>query len=149
MPTANGDNMNEEQIQRIESSFNLLAPRAPELADRFYATLFARHPEVRGLFPDDMSDQKKKLVASLVLVVKNIRKPEALRNPLLSLGQRHAEYGCVEAQYPVVRDTLIEVMSQMAGEAWNQQLQDDWTTAIDFVSEVMIEGQQQAATLNA
>ena len=59
--------MNEEMIQRIESSFNLLAPRGEELVDRFYANLFARHPEVRSLIPPEMKSQKGKLLSSLRL----------------------------------------------------------------------------------
>ncbi len=141
--------MNQQSIERIEQSFKLLAPRAEELADRFYATLFAAHPEVRGLFPQDMHDQKRKIVAALTLVVKNIRDPQALREPLLTLGERHAGYGCTEAQYPAVRDALLEVMGAMAGDAWSEQLRADWTSAIDFVSQIMIEGQRRAAVANA
>ena len=38
--------MEEARIQRLEQSFNLIAPRGPELVDRFYAHLFSKHPEV-------------------------------------------------------------------------------------------------------
>ena len=136
--------MHEDQIQRLEYSFNLLAPRAQELADRFYANLFAQNPGLRAMFPDDMSDQKNKLIASLSLVVKNLRTPEKLRDPLQDMGRRHVDYGAKEAQYPVVRDTLISVMAQMAGAAWTDEYQTDWTTALDFVASIMLEGAKTA-----
>ncbi len=132
--------MDQAVIERLESSFNLLAPRAEELVDRFYANLFAKRPEVRSMFPDDMAEQKKKLLASLVLVVHNLRKPEKLADPLKNLGTRHVGYQTQPEHYPVIRDTLVGVMADMAGSQWNDQLTSDWSGALDFVSSVMLEG---------
>lgn len=132
-------------IQRIENSFQTLAPRGPELVDRFYALLFSRFPAVRGMFPKEMTGQKQKLLASIVLVVKSLRQPEQLREALLRLGGKHAGYGVQEAHYAAVRDTLIDVMREMAGPVWNEQLTSDWTAALNHVAGVMIEGQKAAA----
>lgn len=136
--------MNGEVIDRLEKSFNLLAPRGPELVDRFYAHLFSRHPALRPMFPDDMSGQKKKLLASLVLVIGNIRAVEKLEKPLADMGRRHVGYGAEAEHYPVIRDTLVSVMADMAGEAWSDQLSDDWAGALDFMASVMLKGAQQA-----
>lgn len=130
----------QETIKRLEGSFNLLAPRAQELADRFYANLFAQNPTLRPMFPADMSDQKGKLVASLVLVVKNLRTPEKIELALEEMGARHVEYGAQAEHYPVVRDMLVDVMGQMAGEAWTDQLKTDWTDALNSVAAVMVAG---------
>jgi len=127
-------------IERLKSSFNMLAPRGQELVDRFYAHLFSKNPQVRLMFPKSMADQKRKLLASLVLVVKNLSAPDRLRGPLMDLGRRHNEYGTLPAHYPIVRDTLVSVMGEMAGEAWNDQLRSDWLLALDFVASVMLEG---------
>lgn len=136
--------MEEALIQRLEDSFKLLAPRGPELMDRFYANLFAKHPAVRSMFPTDMSGQKQKLLASLTLVNQNIRSPERLSQPLYEMGRRHAGYGAQEPHYQAVRDTLVGVMSDMAGDAWNDQLTSDWKAALDFVNSVMLEGNRAA-----
>ncbi|MBX3395374.1 MAG: hypothetical protein KF841_08395 [Phycisphaerae bacterium] len=136
--------MDEAMIQRLEKSFKLLAPRGPELVDHFYAHLFSKNPTLRKLFPKDMQSQKQQLLASLILVVQNLRKPDALRQPLLDLGRRHVAYQAEPEHYPVVRDTLIGVMKDMAGNAWNDQLTQDWTDAINLVATVMIEGHKLA-----
>lgn len=138
--------MDEKTIRRIEDSFSLLAPCGEELVDRFYANLFARNPELRPPFPPDMKKQKGKLLASLALVVKNLRNPETLRSAMLDLEARHAKTGTRHEHYPVVRDTLLDVMGQMAGDAWTNQLNSDWAAAIEFVASVMIEGQKAAAS---
>lgn len=132
--------MDDTLIQRLESSFKLLAPRGPELVDHFYAHLFSKNPSLRPLFPRDMSSQKQKLLASIVLVINNLRKPESLRHPLVDLGRRHVAYQTKPDHYPVVRDTLVGVMKDMAGAAWNQQLTDDWTSALNVVASIMLEG---------
>lgn len=136
--------MDQQRIERLESSFGLVAPRAQELVDRFYALLFSRYPQVRPLFPNQMGEQKTKLIASLVLVVQNIRTPDKLLDPLTEMGQRHAGYGAVPEHYPLVRDTLLEILREIAGEAWNETLQEDWTAALDLVSGIMIEGAKTA-----
>ena len=141
--------MNEQTIQAIESSFQLLAPRGEELVQRFYALLFSRNPQVRGMFPNDMTSQKQKLLASIVLVVKNIREPEKLMQPLREMGARHSGYGVQPEHYELVRDTLLEVMSEMAGPGWNAQLAGAWTEALNTVATVMQEGQRAAAEKSA
>ncbi len=132
--------MEQAMIERLESSFKLLAPRGPELVDRFYAHLFSKHPALRPMFPSDMGEQKKKLLASLTLVLENIRNTEELEQPLQDMGLRHVGYGAQPEHYPLVRDTLVSVMAEMAGDAWNDQLTQDWNGALDLVASVMLEG---------
>ncbi|HPF38397.1 MAG TPA: globin domain-containing protein [Phycisphaerae bacterium] len=132
--------MDATTVERLEKSFNLLAPRGPELVDRFYAHLFSKNPQVRPLFPSNMNEQKQKLLASIQLVMANVRKPDALLEPLTDMGRRHVYYGTQPAHYPVVRDTLISVMRDMAGDAWNDDFQRAWTDALNLIAGIMIEG---------
>jgi hemoglobin-like flavoprotein len=132
--------MDKALIERLEGSFKPLAARGPELVDRFYSHLFAENPAVRPMFPADISGQKKKLLASIVLVIQNLRSPERLGEPLREMGARHVTYGTQPEHYPIVRDTLIGVMKDMSGAAWSDQLSVDWRAALDLVSSVMLEG---------
>ena len=80
------------QVELLETSFALVAPRGEELVSAFYEKLFSKHPEVMPFFENtDMSEQKKKLLQALVLVVNNLRKPEVLGPALKQLGQLHSE----------------------------------------------------------
>ena len=96
------------------------------------------------MFPENLGEQKKKLIAALVFVVENLRSPEKLHDPLVEMGERHVGYGAEPEHYPVVRDTLVETMGELAGNAWNEQLTQDWHGALDFVAEVMLEGHKLA-----
>ena len=73
-------------LESLETSFDLLAPRGDELMDEFYARLFAAAPAVRPLFPADMKKQKSMLLAALVLLRKSLRNLDAIVPTLRNLG---------------------------------------------------------------
>lgn len=82
-------------LQALEASFDLVAPRGDELMDDFYARLFAAAPAVKPLFPTDMKKQKTMLLGALVLLRKSLRNPalEALR-PDSPSGERDNFAAC-------------------------------------------------------
>lgn len=132
--------MDAARRHRIRTSFEALAPRADELVGRFYDALFAEHPEVRPIFPEEMTGQRRHLLTALALIVRHLDDLDSLRTPLMKLGARHAAYGAQRPHYPVVRDTLLRVMAEIAGPRWTDQLHDDWTIAINAIAETMIGG---------
>ena len=65
-------------LEALETSFDLIAPRGDELMDEFYSRLFATAPSVRPLFPQDMERQKTMLLGALVLLRKSLRDLDAI-----------------------------------------------------------------------
>jgi hemoglobin-like flavoprotein len=131
-------------LESLETSFDLLAPRGDELMDEFYARLFAAAPAVRPLFPADMKKQKSMLLAALVLLRKSLRNLDAIVPTLRNLGARHVAYGARPEHYPVVGATLIASMAALAGDAWKPEYETAWAAAFDVVAGAMIEGAQEA-----
>jgi hemoglobin-like flavoprotein len=127
-------------MEALETSLDLVAPRGDQLMEIFYARLFAAAPTVRSLFPDDMAPQRTKLLAALVLVRKSLRDLDALLPKLHALGARHADYGAQPAHYPVVAAVLIASMAEVAGDAWQPRYEDAWSEALGFIAAVMLEG---------
>ena len=127
-------------MEALETSFDLVAPRGDQLMEIFYARLFAAAPAVRALFPDDMAPQRAKLLAALVLVRKSLRDLDAILPKLHALGARHAGYGAEPAHYGVVAAALIAAMADVAGDAWDPRHEDAWSEALGFIAAVMIEG---------
>ena len=135
-------------VELLESSFNLVAPKADELMDRFYGRLFNEHPELRPIFPDDMGDQKKHLATSLATIVQNLRQPEKLTKYLEDLGLRHVQYKVKREHYPVVGQTLLAALAEVAGDAWNAELETAWTDAYGAIQSIIygaLDAQGQAA----
>ena len=126
-------------VQLLEDSFALLAPQGEELVERFYGELFERFPAVIPMFEGtDRKEQERKLLAALKLVVNSLRKPEALSKALAELGERHQGYGALPDHYGAVASTLLDVMAEMAGDAWNDELSKAWQGAISQVGEMML-----------
>ena len=90
-------------LDALETSFDLVAPRGDELVDTFYTRLFAAAPAVKPLFAGtDLPEQKKMLLATLVLLRKSLRDLGAIVPKLRELGRRHVAYGARPEHYPVV-----------------------------------------------
>jgi hemoglobin-like flavoprotein len=128
-------------LEALETSFDLVAPRGDELMDVFYARLFARAPAVKPLFAGtDLKKQKTMLLGTLVLLRKSLRDLDAIVPKLRELGARHVAYGARPEHYPVVGDVLIASMAEIAAEAWRPEHERAWGEAFAIVAGAMIEG---------
>ena len=128
-------------VELLEQSFAAVAPKSDELVETFYRNLFADYPAVMPLFENvEMAEQKKKLLASLKLVVENLRRPETLVPALEQLGSRHTGYGAQEEHYPAVGATLLKSLAETAGDAWNEELNQAWAEAYDAIRTHMLNG---------
>src|SRR5262249_14499053 len=109
-------------LDALETSFDLVAPRGDALVDDFYARLFTTAPAVRPLFEGtDMARQKTMLLGTLVLLRKSLRDLDPLVPKLRELGARHVAYGAKAEHYPVVGATLIASMAAVAGDQWKPE----------------------------
>ena len=127
------------EVEVLESSFALLAPVAEEMIGQFYTRLFERYPGVIPMFENTtQAQQVTKLVAAIKLTIENLRNPDTLVGVLLAMGERHQGYGAEEGHYIAVRDTLLEVMQQYAGDQWTEEINDAWTGALNLIADTML-----------
>jgi hemoglobin-like flavoprotein len=132
-------------LEALETSFDLVAPRGDELMDIFYTRLFAAAPAVKPLFAgSDLRRQKTMLLGTLVLLRKSLRNLDAIVPKLRELGARHVAYGAQPAHYPVVGEALIAAMADVAGEAWRPEYERAWAAAFDVVAGAMLDGAASA-----
>lgn len=132
-------------INSLEESFDLISPRGDEVVEDFYNRIFEAAPGLRGLFPDDMTHQRKVVLATLVLVRKSLRDLEGLIPTLRGLGARHVGYGAQPEHYPVVGQALIGAMANVAGDAWKPEYSAAWVEAYGVIVEQMLIGAEEAA----
>jgi methyl-accepting chemotaxis protein len=91
-----------------------------------------------------MARQRKMLLASLVLVVQNLRRPEKLTKVLHELGVRHTGYGTQPAHYDAVGENLLAVLGEFAGGAWTSDVKQAWSDAFTAIKTIMLAGAHQA-----
>lgn len=133
-----GLRVDREVASRLRTSLEGLRQDDSRLADTFYRELFTRHPALRPMFPTDMSGQKQKLIDTLGWVVSNLDSPEEVRQAVEALGRRHVGYGAKPEHYPIVRDVLLWAMRQCAKGRWSDDLEADWSVAIDLLADMML-----------
>jgi hemoglobin-like flavoprotein len=132
-------------LETLETSFDLIAPRGEELVDIFYTRLFEAAPAVEPLFAHtDLRKQKAMLLATLVLLRKSLRDLDAIAPKLRQLGARHVAYGAEPEHYPVVAEVLLASMAEIAGDAWSAEIAAAWAGALNLVATAMLEGAKEA-----
>jgi len=132
-------------VALLETSFDLIAPRADVLVDRFYSRLFQTAPSTRQLFERvDMDVQKQSLVATLVSVREALRDLTTIVPDLEDLGEQHVGYGARPEHYPIVASVLVETMSEVGGADWRPEYSAAWGEALQAVAEVMLRGAARA-----
>ena len=140
--------MNPAQIKLVQESFAKVAPISETAAVLFYDRLFEVAPQVKAMFPSDMTEQRKKLMATLAYVVNGLDKLESILPAASALATRHVSYGAKKEHYPVVGGALLWTLEKGLGDAWTPELADAWTTAYGTLSGFMISeayGRAQAA----
>ena len=132
--------MDAERIKRLRACYESLAPRADQLVERFYQNLFAAHPEVRPMFPEDMSQQSRHFLAAFSMSIEHLDNPEVFRGPLQRMGVRHQGYGVRREHYPWVCDAVVAAIQEIGGGAITPEIRDDWREALGLIADVMMDG---------
>lgn len=140
--------MTPDQVKLVQQSFAKVAPISEQAAELFYGRLFEVAPAVRAMFPDDMTEQRKKLMATLAVVVNGLTNLEAVLPAASVLAKRHVGYGAKAEHYPVVGGALLWTLEKGLGDAWTPETASAWTAAYGTLSGYMISeayGTAQAA----
>jgi len=130
--------MTPSQIQLVQDSFAKVAPISEQAAILFYDRLFEVAPQVKAMFPDDLTEQRKKLMGTLAVVVGGLTNLEAVLPAASALAKRHVSYGAAPEHYPVVGSALLWTLEKGLGEAWTPDVADAWTAAYGTLSGYMI-----------
>jgi nitric oxide dioxygenase len=140
--------MDSTQIKLVQDSFAKVGPISEQAAVIFYDRLFEVAPSVKAMFPADMTLQRKKLMATLAVVVNGLSNLESILPAAGALARRHVGYGATPAHYPVVGGALLWTLEKGLGEAWTPEIAAAWTAAYGTLSGYMISeayGSAQAA----
>jgi nitric oxide dioxygenase len=143
-----GRHMTPEQVKLVQESFAKVAPISEQAAVLFYDRLFEIAPSVKGMFPTDMSEQRRKLMATLAIVVNGLSNLEMILPAASSLATRHVAYGAKAEHYPVVGEALLWTLEKGLGAGWTPAVAEAWTAAYTTLSGFMISqayGRPQAA----
>jgi hemoglobin-like flavoprotein len=140
--------MTPDQVKIVQDSFAKVAPIADQAATIFYDRLFEVAPSVKAMFPPDLTEQRKKLMATLAVVVNGLGNLESVLPAASALAIRHVGYGAKAEHYPVVGGALLWTLEKGLGASWTAEVAAAWAAAYGTLSGYMISeayGRPQAA----
>ena len=79
----------------LKASWGKVAAAGDDVPLYFYSHLFLSHPEVRSMFPIQMTAQREKLVTALGAVVSNVESLDDVVPLLEQLGRDHRRFAVV------------------------------------------------------
>lgn len=130
--------MTPDQVTLVQDSFKKVAPIADQAAVLFYDRLFEIAPQVKPMFPGDMSEQRKKLMTTLGVVVAGLNNLPSILPAASALAKKHVGYGVKPEHFPVVGQALLWTLEKGLGAAWTPPLAAAWTSAYTTLADYMI-----------
>jgi nitric oxide dioxygenase len=130
-----------EQAGLIRDSFHALRERLAPASEAFYEALFARAPELRQMFRDDLAGQGMKFMTTLGTVLGAVAdEPEAVAR-LAELGRGHALIGVRAEHFAPMGEALIETLAGELGGDFTPALEAAWRAAYaDIAARIIAAG---------
>ena len=85
-----------------------------------------------------MTEQGRKLMTTLAVVVNGLTNIEAILPAASALARRHTSYGVKPSHYASVGEALLWTLEKGLGDAWNAETATAWTSAYRTLSGFMI-----------
>ena len=136
--------MTPEQITLVQTSYQSLGPRLPDMAARFYQELFRRDPALRSLFTIDLAEQQVRFARKLTELVESIPRLDELLAHTRALGARHVGYGVRAADYQTVGAALCDALAAVLGDGFDPETRQAWALAYNLMAETMLDGAASA-----
>ena len=131
--------MTPDAIRQIKASYAAVTATPRQMASRFYEKLFSAAPNLRPLFPSDLTNLQGHFESALALVVRNLDEMEGLREPLRQLGAQHVHWGARPEDYVTAREALVAAIGTLSPN-WDATLEGYWREAITSIVVPMLEG---------
>ena len=137
LPTAALPGITGTQKLLVQTTFAQVAPIADQAAAMFYDRLFQIDPDLRIMFKEDMTEQRRMLMETLALAVAGLDAPDELVPVVQELGRRHKGYGVCDSDYDTVGTALLWTLEQGLGAGFTDEVRDAWTAVYGLLAGVM------------
>ncbi|MCS0605217.1 FAD-binding oxidoreductase [Streptomyces sp. LP11] len=136
--------LSEPSAATVRATLPVVGAAIGEITERFYARLFAAHPDLlRDLFNrgnQATGTQRQALAGSIAGFAAHLldhpgRRPDAL---LGRIAHKHASLGIAPEQYPVVREHLFAALAEVLGEAVTPEVAAAWDEVYWLMANALI-----------
>ena len=137
--------MTPETITLVKSSWEKVKPISETAADLFYGKLFEIDPSLKSMFPEDMKEQGRKLMAMINTAVNALDKLDTIVPAVQDLGKRHVDYGVKDEHYATVAQALIWTLGQGLGDDFTDEVKAAWTDTYNILATTMMDAAKETA----
>lgn len=141
--------MTPEQIGLVRTTWAKVAPNADQVAVLFYGRLFEIAPQVRPLFPEDMTEQGRKLMQMIAVAVNGLPRLETIVPAVQAMGVRHVGYKVEPEHYDSVGQALLWTLGQGLGDDFTPEVEGAWTETYVTLATVMKDAAAESQTAAA
>jgi len=128
--------LSKEDIQKIRSTRPAFVSQPDVVADIFYTKLFEIDPAAREMFPHDMQDQGRKLMATLAVAADTLENWDRLAPILATLARRHVSYGVQPFHYATVSQAFQATLEAAGVDVATRAA---WRQGMSMIAGYMIE----------
>ncbi len=139
-----------EVIAAVSKSCQAVADRPVRLAEAFYEHLFEIAPQLRTMFPADMTAQMQRMSDTLVGALAQLQRFDTaqLEAALRRLGAEHrTRYGVEAEQYRYVGHALTRAVRDVAGLAYSGALSSAWIAVYQYLAGHMTAGAREVESV--
>lgn len=130
----------------VQSTFEIVAPKADAFASDFYRRLFELHPELQPLFANtEMTTMRLMLMRMIGVSVRGLNNLSKILPDLRALGMRHASYGVRPEHFDFAEEALLHALTVHLGEAFLPEVQQGWRDVFGLIRRAMLSGFPQSA----
>lgn len=136
--------MTPEQLALIAADGRCIEADPDRFAHEFYDALFECAPQVRSLFPDDLTEQRGKLVDELGFLVEAAATVgrsgtlDAFVERAHDLGVRHVGYGVAFSDYDHVGFALLAALRHCVAD-FGPEHEQAWARLYQLIADTMRE----------
>jgi hemoglobin-like flavoprotein len=125
------------EVLMVQDDWKRVVPIASTAANLFYDKLFELDPTLRGLFSQNLTEQKKKLVQMIGVAVAGLNDLPKLVPAVRDLGRRHVGYGVKAEHYATVGSALLWTLRQGLGTSFDADHEAAWAKVYDLLATTM------------
>ena len=136
--------LSEPSAATVRATLPAVGAAIGEITERFYAGLFAAHPELlRDVFNrgnQAAGTQRQALAGSIAAFATHLldhpdTRPDAM---LTRIAHKHASLGIAAGQYPLVHEHLFAAIAEVLGEAVTPEVAAAWTEVYWLMANALI-----------
>ncbi|MET8802567.1 globin domain-containing protein [Streptomyces sp. NPDC004546] len=136
--------LTEQSAVTVRATLPAVGAAIGEITERFYARLFAAHPDLlRDLFNrgNQASGAQKQALAGSIAAFATylVNNPDQRPDAMLSrIAHKHASLGVAPEHYPIVHEHLFAAIAEVLGEAVTPEVAAAWTEVYWLMANALI-----------